>query len=250
MPAGGIEVDQPDLAAGGRLRDHSAANPSAPDYTRRYAGDRYGEQPDGSPWGGGKNGVGRPWPLLTGERGIYELLRGGPAAAAPLARAMEAFAGPGLMLPEQVWDAEAIPGASLKPGAATNGIAPLGWAHAEYIKLLAGIADARSHDLLEPVRRRYCEEPPEEPDFIWTSAHQINTFAPGRRVKIQLETPALIRWSADEWASYKESATHETGLGLHIAELPTQIMRPGAVMAWTIHYPDSWEGRNYTLTCR
>lgn len=232
---------------------------------RRYAGDRYGEQPDGSPWGGGKNGVGRPWPLLTGERGMYELSRGGPAAAAPLARALEGFAGPGLMLPEQVWDAEAIPEASLRPGSATNGIAPLGWAHAEYIKLLAGIADARSHDLIEPVRKRYHEEPPEEPAFIWSRAHQINTFVHGRTVKIQLEAPALIRWSADDWATSKESQTYETGLGLHIAELPTQIMRPGAVMAWTIHYPapgvpaesaDSvgsggrWEGRNYTLTCR
>ena len=69
-------------------------------------------------------------------------------------------------------------------------------------------------------------------------------------MKIQLPEAVTIRWSADEWATYKETSTVDTGLDLHVAELPTQIMRPGAVMSWTIHYPDRWEGRNYTLTCR
>ena len=69
-------------------------------------------------------------------------------------------------------------------------------------------------------------------------------------MKVQLLEPATIRWSADDWASYKESHTIDTTLGLHVAELPTQIMRPGAVMSWTVHYADRWEGRNYTLTCR
>ncbi|MFC6975204.1 glycoside hydrolase family 15 protein [Halomicroarcula sp. GCM10025709] len=40
----------------------------------RYTGDGYGEQADGSPWR--SSGQGRLWPLLTGERGEYELRRG------------------------------------------------------------------------------------------------------------------------------------------------------------------------------
>ena len=40
----------------------------------RYNGDGYGEHEDGSPFDG--TGVGRPWPLLTGERAHYELAAG------------------------------------------------------------------------------------------------------------------------------------------------------------------------------
>src|SRR5205807_2213999 len=36
----------------------------------RYNGDGYGEHADGSPFDG--TGIGRPWPLLAGERGHYE----------------------------------------------------------------------------------------------------------------------------------------------------------------------------------
>src|SRR5208337_2812640 len=40
----------------------------------RYNGDGYGEHQDGSPFDG--SGIGRPWPLLAGERAHYELAAG------------------------------------------------------------------------------------------------------------------------------------------------------------------------------
>ena len=40
----------------------------------RYNGDGYGEHKDGSPFNG--TGIGRPWPLLAGERAHYELAAG------------------------------------------------------------------------------------------------------------------------------------------------------------------------------
>jgi hypothetical protein len=43
--------------------------------------------------------------------------------------------------------------------------------------------------------------------------------------------------------------TTDTTLGLWVAELPTQIMRPGASIEWTAYYQHGWEGRNYALTC-
>lgn len=67
---------------------------------RRYNHDSYGQRDDGGPflsWGRG-----RGWPLLTGERGHYELAAGRDPA--PYLRAMERFAAGGL-LPEQIWDA-------------------------------------------------------------------------------------------------------------------------------------------------
>ena len=52
---------------------------------RRYNGDGYGEHQDGSPFDG--TGIGRPWPLLTGERAHFELAAGRRKAAEDLGAA-------------------------------------------------------------------------------------------------------------------------------------------------------------------
>ena len=220
--------------------------PAGPGW-RRYWGDQYGEREDGSPWDG-VEGHGRPWPLLTGERAHYLLAAG--EAAAPLVAAMERFAGASLVLPEQVWDGEAMAARGLAPGAATGSAAPLGWAHGEYLKLLAAIAGATLPEQVEPARRRYVESRPADPAFVWSAAHPIDRFLAGRRVKLQLVRPALIRWTGDGWSTYREVQAEDTTLGLWVAELPTQIMRPGAEMEWTAHFEGGeWEGRNHRLTC-
>ena len=85
---------------------------------------------------------------------------------------------------------------------------------------------------------------------MWSHAHQISHFLAGRAVKIQLPAKALVRWTADRWATVKEVEARDTNLGVWVAELPTEIMRPGAVMEWTAEYRDSWEGRNHSLVCR
>lgn len=99
----------------------------------RYTGDGYGEHPDGSPFDG--TGVGRGWPLLTGERGHYALAAEGDPL--PYLEAMAAMAGGVGMLPEQVWDAVPLPAQGLFPGRPTGSAMPLAWAHGEFVKLAA-----------------------------------------------------------------------------------------------------------------
>ena len=77
----------------------------------RYQGDGYGEHTDGGPYDG--RGIGRAWPLLTGERAHYELAAGRLQAAEHLTHAMEEIAGDAGLLPEQVWDSADIPGREL-----------------------------------------------------------------------------------------------------------------------------------------
>ena len=103
--------------------------------------------------------------------------------------------------------------------------------------------------ILAPARRRYVEAERPDPAFVWSHAHQITTFLAGREVKLQLPRPGIVRWTPDGWASYREVAASDTTLGFWVADLPTQIMRPGAVMEWTAHYATGWEGRNYALRC-
>src|SRR5260221_869366 len=98
---------------------------------RRYTHDGYGQRDDGGPfltWGRG-----RPWPLLTGERGHYELAAGRDPK--PYLQAMERFANSTQLLPEQIWDQPDLRRAMLKYGGQTGSSTPLMWAHAEYNKL-------------------------------------------------------------------------------------------------------------------
>ena len=74
----------------------------------RYNHDAYGETPDGGDYDG-RNGVGRLWTLLTGERGEYELAAGDIAAARKRFDTLAGFANDGLMIPEQVWDRKESP---------------------------------------------------------------------------------------------------------------------------------------------
>lgn len=109
---------------------------------RRYNHDGYGETAEGMPYCGA--GVGRLWPILTGERGHYELAAGGDVSR--YVAAMERFANEGGLLPEQVWEST---------GEGTGGATPLAWSHAEYVRLLASMVAGRIVDLPEPVARRY-----------------------------------------------------------------------------------------------
>lgn len=111
--------------------------------------DTYGDCDDGSGWTG--NGRGRRWPLLTGERGHFELDRGSIAAARGCLKAMVDAANEGYMLCEQVWDADSIPGKYMIRGKGTGSATPLAWTHAEFLKLLRSIAENRSFDRLEEV---------------------------------------------------------------------------------------------------
>src|SRR3954447_24998316 len=106
--------------------------PSGPVW-HRYLGDGYGEHADGSPFDG--TGIGRGWPLLTGERGHYEIEAGRLAEARALLATMAQQAGDAGLLPEQVWDAADIPERELFNGKPAGSAMPLAWAHAEYLKL-------------------------------------------------------------------------------------------------------------------
>ncbi|HTL93292.1 MAG TPA: glycoside hydrolase family 15 protein, partial [Steroidobacteraceae bacterium] len=129
--------------------------PSGPVW-HRYNDDGYGEHDDGSAYNG--TGRGRGWPLLTGERGHYELSLGRDPL--PFLVAMTRMASAGGMLPEQVWDAAPIPTRGLAPGRPTGAAMPLVWAHAEYLKLVASRKLRHPFDRRESGWQRYAGQRP------------------------------------------------------------------------------------------
>lgn len=128
--------------------------PGGPSW-RRYNGDGYGEHEDGSSFNG--TGIGRPWPLLSGERAHYEIAAGRLAEAHMLTDTMGRLTSAGGFIPEQVWDADDIPARELFRGKPTGSAMPLVWAHAEYIKLRRSLADGAVFDMPRVSFQRYVE---------------------------------------------------------------------------------------------
>ena len=118
----------------------------------RFAGDGYGEHPNGDPYD--EKGIGRLWPLLTGERGHYEVAAGNIEKAKMLLKTMESFAHYGLF-PEQIWDSQDIPEKGLFFGKFSGSAIPLAWAHSEYIKLCLSIERGKVTDLQSETQKRY-----------------------------------------------------------------------------------------------
>ncbi len=99
-----------------------------------------GQRGDGGPyleWG-----VGRAWPLLTGERGHYELAAGRDPG--PFLAAMERFAGKENLLTEQVWDEADRPELHLWRGLPTEAAMPLAWAHADTSRFFGPLPTGKS----------------------------------------------------------------------------------------------------------
>jgi glucoamylase len=120
----------------------------------RYNHDAYGERPDGKPYDG-KNGVGRLWTLLTGERGEYELARGDSRVAHGYLATMISFANEGRMIPEQVWDRSDSQGLPFRFGSGTGSATPLAWSMAQFIRLAMNIKAGRNLDTPPIVADRY-----------------------------------------------------------------------------------------------
>jgi glucoamylase len=217
---------------------------------RRYNGDRYGEYDDGSAFDG--NGVGRAWPLLTGERAHYELAAGKPAAAGELLQTMSAFANQGGMIPEQIWDAADVPERELFFGRATGSAMPLVWAHAEYVKLCRSLRDGRVFDLPPQPVQRYQVEKKEARHFVWRFNHKCRHMPAGKILRIETMALAMIHWSVDRWQTTHDSQTQDTGLGMHFLDLPTLHLFPGSWVDFTFYWPEGqrWEQVDFAVEVR
>lgn len=133
------------------------------EFWHRFNFDGYGETPDGGPFPGPAN-TGRLWPIFAGERGEYELaageLAGSTAAAREAAQvrleAIAATANDGGMLPEQVWDENSPSGRpGFPPGKGTLSSTPLGWTHAQFVRLAWSIDAGRPVERPAVVACRY-----------------------------------------------------------------------------------------------
>ena len=210
---------------------------------RRYNHDGYGQREDGGPFIG--TGVGRAWPLLTGERGHYELARGGDPN--PYLEALERFAGDSGLLTEQVWDEDDRPELHLRKGQPTEAAMPLAWAHAEYLTLLRSVADRRVYVHIPEVAERYPPGNRRGPRReVWKFNRRPGAIRPDESLRVIADQPFRLRVSDDEWRSHRDVDSTETGVDLHFVDLPaTGSTRASWVFTFFWPLADRWEGEDF-----
>src|SRR5262249_37181208 len=216
----------------------------------RYNLDGYGEHDDGRPFDG--TGVGRAWPLLTGERAHYELAAGRPQVAMHLLETLEGSASPGGLLPEQVWDKPDIPERELVRGRPAGSAMPLVWAHAEHIKLLRSLREGRVFDMPPQPVERYQINKIVSALRPWRFNHKTRSIPAGKKLRIEVLAAATVHWTKDEWATADDTDAREVGFGIHCVALPTQDAAPGSQIRFTFYWRDTgrWEGLDFAVIIR
>jgi glucoamylase len=203
----------------------------------------YGQKADGSAYDG--TGEGRSWPILTGERGHFELAAGRDPL--PFIEAMEKFANEGGMLPEQLWDADDLPDGKMKRGSPTGSAMPLCWAHAEYLSLVRSHKDGVCFDRIEPVYQRYAKDKTGSKIEMWTLAHQLQRIVQGKTLRIITEKMATIHWSFDGWKTVNDLVTRDAGFGCWFGDLPSGKLKVGARIVFTLLRQEEWEGKDFQV---
>jgi hypothetical protein len=127
--------------------------PNGDIYFHQYNHDNYGEGDSdctGRP-ANGANRYGRLWPVLSGERGEYEIANG--RSANVYLQSMADAANDGYFVPEQVWDRSDI--ACNNAGRPTGSAAPLNWAEGQYLRLAQSIDSGYNLDTPSVVKAKY-----------------------------------------------------------------------------------------------
>jgi len=119
----------------------------------RYNGDGYGDgSTNGHPWPPTGQGTGHVWPLLTEERGEYDLVSADKATALTLLDTMRRFGSGVGLIPEQDWELPdlapspfgtdpTVASIGFQNGHPAGSAAPLTWSAGVYVRLLRDISE-------------------------------------------------------------------------------------------------------------
>jgi len=211
---------------------------------RRYNHDGYGQRPDGGPFNGW--GTGRAWPLLTGERGHYELAVGRDVRA--FIKTIEGFSSSGGMLPEQIWDAQDLPQVGMFLGRPTGSAMPLMWSHAEYIKLLRSVYDGAVFEMIAPVADRYLSGKGRKDLEIWKLNRRVRLIAPGHTLRIQASFPFKLHYTQNDWVTKEDVIANSTMVNVFFVDIPVPRKQRKPIR-FTFYRTEEarWEGKDFIV---
>ena len=86
-------------------------------------------------------------------------------------------------------------------------------------------------------------------DFVVWRPDRRRRAVSGKNVRIETLEPARIHWSSDQWHTTRDDDTEDTGLGVHVFDLPIAKLPPGTDVVFTIFWPQQtrWEGTDFAI---
>jgi glucoamylase len=142
-----------------------------------------------------------------------------------------------------------VPDAELFFGRPSGSAMPLVWAHAEYIKLRRSLYDGRVFDMPHQAAQRYLVDKIKASHATWRFNQKCRVIPAGKILRVELWEPAVLHWSVDDWQSTQDTKTRDTGLGIHVADVPTERLAPASTVRFTLYWPraNRWEDEDFAV---
>ncbi|MGH6875357.1 MAG: hypothetical protein ACREDW_10090 [Aestuariivirgaceae bacterium] len=133
-------------------------------------------------------------------------------------------------------------------GKPTGSATPLLWAHAEYIKLLRSASDGKIFDLISVVAERYRDPRHHTSLEVWKPNRRVATAEAGTTLRIQVDLPFRLHWTADEWQSVNDTQSTALAFGIHFVDIPIAPSQR-APIRFTFFWLHEmrWEGADYAV---
>jgi glucoamylase len=81
----------------------------------------------------------------------------------------------------------------------------------------------------------------------WRPDWRAPRVAPDRALRIELPSPSVVTWSLDDWQTRAETATRDTGLGVHVVELPAARGSGSIAFTWRGTAVDAGNGERFVV---
>jgi glucoamylase len=214
----------------------------------RYNNDGYGEHEDGQPFDG--TGIGRLWPLMTGERAHYEIALGNMERATELFNHLTAFANDGGMISEQIWDKPDIPEKELFFGRPSGSAMPLVWTHGEYVKLCRSLQDKAIFDMPLATKKRYLEDKTAATHTFWRFNDHVKQMAKGKTLRIEANHPFMLHWTEYNWNLTNDTTSTPSVFGTYFVDIPTTTTIKSSKIEFTFLWSEgnTWEDKNFEVS--
>src|SRR5262249_60699321 len=108
------------------------------------------------------------------------------------------------------------------------------WPHAGHIKLPRSLAEGAVSDMPPQPVQRYQRDKVKPRRRGWRGNNKCSRLSAGLDLRIELREPSIIHWTDDGWATVRDNETWDSGLGLHLCDLPTANLHPGQRVIFTI----------------
>ena len=104
---------------------------------------------------------------------------------------------------------------------------------------------------VEPVYERYVRQQQGSMLQLWRFNLPVPTIAVHERLRLQVDAPAIVHWSAGGWMTVYDTPTDPTGFGVHVLDFPRDACT-GSDLVFTFYWPeaDHWEGRDFVVKMR